>query len=264
MGQYDSSATRVVPVFNKLLSYDPTGRTWLPRLIHLPEGGSEAEIPDGMDFGLRALGWGKQEAKLAPPIALLSWLARHPRKPISGILSKDPEKAVARQEWIDGSEARMVEALGLLMSNPSAQKWHLFEGATRPDVYLETKDLLVVIEGKRTEHGPTTSTKWMDGRHQMLRHLDCAWEIRGHKKVLGFFIVDSHSSSPNVPDNWCIFAKETVSPEAISSSLPHRGPEEQRQIADAFIGVTTWQRVCKEFSDEGLNYAELPDTFAIR
>ena len=32
MGKYDSSKTRVVPVFDRLVEKDPTGAAWLPRL----------------------------------------------------------------------------------------------------------------------------------------------------------------------------------------------------------------------------------------
>ena len=56
---------------------------------------------------------------------------------------------------------RCHEAIDLAIEYGDLKSWHLFEGETRPDVYIETPDLLVVIEGKRTEGGPTTSTKWI-------------------------------------------------------------------------------------------------------
>jgi hypothetical protein len=149
--------------------------------------------------------------------------------------------------------------LRLLRHNPKNEDWHAFEGQTQPDVFIETDDLLVVIEGKRTEREPTTSTKWMNERHQMLRHLDCAQEMRGGKCLLGFFIVEGDDASTEVPAKWLTFAEDTTSPEAVSSSLPHRGPEEQREISSAFVGMTTWQRVCEEFHDLGLDWKLLPD-----
>lgn len=140
------------------------------------------------------------------------------------------------------------------------EDWHIFEGSTQPDVYLETEELIVVIEGKRTEHGPTTKTKWMNGRHQMLRHIDCAWEIRGHKKVVGFFIVESLNDTADVPDAWLEHEVDALSNTSVSSSLPHRGPEEQLKIATCFTGVTTWRKICEEFKDFGLSYQGLPET----
>ena len=260
MGKHDSSATRVVPVFEALHSADSSARMWLPRLIGLPVGGHPPSLRDDTDFSLRRHGWGRTEAKLNPPVALLSWLIRHPRAPVAGGLSGDPQKAEIRRQWIEGSDERIAEGLELLRRNPKRLDWHIFEGPTRPDVYLETNDLLVVIEGKRTEAGPTRATKWMEGRHQMLRHLDCAWEIRGGRQVAGFFIVEGEDASEEIPAKWLSFARETIAPSTIAAGLPHRGPDEQKQIAAAFIGVTTWQRVCREFAQFGLDYAALPDT----
>lgn len=239
MGKYDSSITRVKPVFDQLCQKDPTGRTWLPRLLHLPVCGSRVSLPLECNFTIRRHAWGNNEEKLKPPLALLSWLIRHPHKlaPREAALYASMPKE--RRELLDGSEVRMIEALELLQDNPLRKKWHIFEGETQPDVFIETSSLLVVIEGKRTEPQPTAKTTWMPIRHQMLRHLDCAWEIRGRKGVVGFFIVQGEDGKEEVPTNWRDFARESVSTEAIRYSLPHRGPEEQRQIGDCFAGVTT-------------------------
>ena len=263
MGIYDSSKTRVSPVFDCLKKSDPTACLWLPRLLALPSGGNSMSISPNSSSPLVACGWGNAERKLVPPVSLLSWLIRHPRKPTSGELSKDSDKAKKRQEWIDGSGNRIQEGLLLLRSNPTQEDWHIFEGETQPDVFMETVDIIVVIEGKRTERKPTTKTKWMDGRNQMLRHIDCAWEIRGKKKVFGFFIVEGKDNALDIPSEWIAFAKETISETAVASSLPHRGPIEQKEIAAAFIGVTTWQTVCHEFQDLGLKWKNLPDACGI-
>lgn len=94
----------------------------------------------------------------------------------------------------------------------------------------------------------------MAGRHQMLRHIDCAWEIRARKKVFGFFIVEGSGDSIEIPREWLTHAEETVSETAIAASLPHRGPDERNAIATTFLGVTTWQRVCDEFKDLKLHF----------
>jgi len=191
----------------------------------------------------------------------LSWLIRNPRKPLSGKLSNSPDKKLIREEWIAGKHERIIEGLDLLRNRRNGVDWHIFEGKTKPDVFLETENAIVVIEGKRTEGGPTTETKWMKIRHQILRHIDCAWEIRGNKTVIGFFIVDQTKCDPGDPSSkWEEYEQGTTSQEALCHSLPHRGPEEQMNISRCFTGVTTWQQVCSEFSDFGMVYGDLPNT----
>ena len=255
MGKKNSSKTRVEPVFKKLYERDHTGKTWIARLLDLPIGGYPISMRSEWDLAIQEVGWGDNEKKLDPPVALLSWLIRYPRKPVSGKLSSDPVKAQKRLELIKGSEARQIEALKLLRENPEREDWHIFEGKSQPDVFLQTRDLLVVIEGKRTERKPTTQTKWMKGRHQMLRHIDCAWEVAGKRTVIGFFIVEGNRTDDKVPTQWMEYAKHTTSSEAVKSSFPHRGPEERIGIAECFAGVTTWQRVCREFR---IDWATLP------
>jgi hypothetical protein len=92
----------------------------------------------------------------------------------------------------------------------------------------------------------------------MLRHLDCAWEVRGQRTVLGFFIVEGQGGADAVaaPAHWQMAADATVTPVALDDSLPHRTPIERQAIADGFLGVTTWQQICATFQ---LDYTALPN-----
>jgi hypothetical protein len=256
MGRSDSSKTRVEPVFDLLFAKYRRGADWLPQLLRLPVGGHGIRINPHWDFTIEDKGWGDREKRLDPPVSLLSWLVRQPRMPHDGKLSEDPVKAHKRRELIEGSDARMREALSLLRNNPSGEDWHIFEGITQPDVFIQTPDLMIVIEGKRTERETTKNTKWMSGRHQIWRHIDCAWEIKGKREVFGFLIVEGDALNDGVPAHWMDEAEITMSQEAIASGLPHRGPEEQEGIRRSFIGVTTWQNICKEF---GIDWSSLPD-----
>jgi len=257
MGEKNSSKTRVAPVFNKLCDKDKTGKTWLPRLLRLPTGGHPIRISSEWDFTIQEAKWGEDEKKLDPPLSLLSWLIRHPRIPAHGKLSHDRVKAQKRRGLIEGSDVRLHEALSLLRHNPEGHDWHIFEGKTQPDVFIQTPDILIVVEGKRTEREVTEETKWMSGRHQMLRHIDCAWEVKGQRQVFGFFIVEGEGTEDGVPPFWLDQARKTISREAIMSSLPHRGPEEQEGISRCFLGVTSWQRVCKEFRIDWMSIRNL-------
>jgi F0F1-type ATP synthase assembly protein I len=159
-----------------------------------------------------------------------------------------------------GDPEAIAKALELLRTDPSPRGWHILEGQTYPDALIITGDALVVIEGKRTELGPTTGTTWMPVRHQMLRHIDAAWEIRGHRVVYGFFIVEAEEGSVEVPQNWIDASQRTIAPEALAESLPHRSPAERDGITRAFLGVTTWQAVCAVF---GISSDELPDELSM-
>jgi len=154
-----------------------------------------------------------------------------------------------RRRVVDRDAATVADALKRLAERRgSGRAWYVLEGPTQPDVYLDTEEVVVVIEGKRSEPGPTTSTDWMPVRHQMLRQLDSAWEVRQGRRIYGLFIVEAEEGTGYVaPSVWQQVADLTISEEVLKGSLPHRTPEERSEIANALLGVTTWQAVCEEF-----------------
>lgn len=263
MGLKDSSLTRVNPVFTSLAGSDPTGASWLPTLLTIPQHGHpQAASPSGLEVTVKDpkdIAWtngdDRKEKALAPPVSLLSWLVRNVATPAK-LPKASEESQELRRKLLRRDPATVAQALHLLRSSPSNTGWYIFEGLTYPDVFIETPDALIVIEGKRTEAGLTTHTTWMSGRHQMLRHIDAAWEMRGSRQVFGFFIVEGDDSG-DVPEKWKAAALETVSKPAIDGSLPHRGPDDREGIAKAFCGVTTWQQVCRTF---GVPWSSLPNT----
>jgi hypothetical protein len=252
--KYDSSKTRVAPVLDAVSAY---GRGWVRRLLSLPVGGAEGFALDpGLRLEPEATFWGDHERALDPPVALLSWLIRN--LPVPPGADESGETGVRRQKLYDRDTGTIREALQRLRSDPSHKGWHVLEGRTYPDAVIETPDALIVIEGKRTERGPTTATTWMPVRHQMLRHLDCAWEIRGRRHVLGFFIVEGDQER-RVPEAWTQAVGDTIAPANVAGSLPHRSQEERAQIATGFLGVTSWAEVCQMFR---IPLEHLPDTVA--
>ena len=259
MGDRDSSKTRVEPIFDKLYARDRTGQNWISELLRLPElTGGEGGKFDGGNSTLEAYGWGKREKKLAPPRVLLQWLAACAERPRDGNLGKGKETIEKRTGLLMRDKVVIGEALALL-SRPTLPRrdWYILEGHSQPDVYLQTPDFIVVIEGKRTERGPICKTKWMLGRDQMIRHLDCAWEIRGSRKVFGFFLVEGEGGAAafSVPPIWNDAASRIITDESLEVSLPHRTEREREEIRNGFLGVTTWQMVCSEMS---MDWDELP------
>lgn len=249
--KYDSSKTRVRPVFDALWRQ---GRDWLPELLSLPTGGCpDARVAPGGDLTIMEGHWDPKEKCLDPPVALLSWLIRN-----LGSVATTPLQNEMRRRLADGDSSTVQDALRRLRSEAATRAWYVFEGPTCPDVCLIAQDALVVIEGKRTEPTSTTDTTWLRGRHQIWRHLDAAWEIRGKRSVYGLFIVESEADSADgsVPEYWRSAGAACFAPEVMHSSFPHRSEDEAQAISRCYLGVTTWRQVCERF---GIDWHTLPN-----
>jgi hypothetical protein len=262
MGKYDSSRTRVVPVFDELTASATPSSPWLPPLLHL---GSRSTQLVGFDPGplLPNHGkfWGKTEKRLDAPKSLLSWLVQNASRPSSETLWGGPTTREKREKLVDRDPTTIAEALRLLNTRTQPGVWYVLEGRSSPDVFFETEFAIIVIEGKRTEYAATSVTTWMPNRSQMLRHMDAAHEIRGDKRVFGMMIVEGCGGADAVTasDHWVKQARKEILEPTLSDSLPHRSVEERQQIAAGFLGVTTWQRVCAEFSIPWPPYNDLRD-----
>lgn len=245
MGEKNSSKTRVVPVFDRIADFSATTTDWLSRLLRLTGtellSGSLAQGPIGARL------WGDSEKKLDPPVSLLSYLIRT-MPSLVGFDDAEPDDTRLKRKLLSEGDSETIRlALRELRNGYKKKDWFVLEGQTQPDVFYESDDIIFVVEGKRTEAEATENTKWMAGRHQMLRHIDCAWEVRGRKRVLGMLIVEGAGDDQTVPAYWQDYSDRLASAEVMASSLPHRGPDEQRAISECFVGVTTWQQVCHEF-----------------
>ncbi|MGH7514879.1 MAG: hypothetical protein ACREOQ_18390 [Gemmatimonadales bacterium] len=250
MSIYDSSRTRVAPVFGRLQCLDPSGRLWLQGLLEMANT-RKLPRPEAGSSRLRVAKWWPREAKLAAPPGLLRWLLENVEKPRSAAAwGRTPEVVANRRRVVDRDADTLAGALQSLQARrPSPRAWYVLEGPSQPDVFLDTAECVVVIEGKRSEPDLATSTAWMPIRHQMLRHLDAAWEHREGRRIYGLFVVETEEGARSVQPSsaWHQAVEATISEEVLKGSLPHRSPEERRQIASALLGVTTWQAVCYEF-----------------
>jgi hypothetical protein len=249
-GEYDSSITRVEPVFDLLSKHTDD---WVRQLLSLAEHGSGAPPPE-VDLTYQRGFWGECERGLRPPVALLSWLIRNLEPSPCGT-----EAGAKRAALIARDQETIERGLGMLRGRkPDRHRWYILEGPTYPDAIIETAGALIVIEGKRTESGPTTYTTWKTDRHQIWRHMDAAWEIRGGRAVYGLFLVEGASPEPNmVPDIWKKAAELALGPTALAGSFPHRSEVERNAITGGFLGVATWQRLCADFAIDPL---QLPPT----
>lgn len=249
MGKFDSSKTRVAAVFDQLYSRDPSGSTWLRAVVGL---GSHADVvaslpPDPRlvhDHGRR---WGDQEQSLPAPLALLEHLVRNvdPSRAESNDASENTRRK--RAALAARHASTIDEAVTLLPSGRRGRDWFVLEGHSRPDAILETEDLVICIEGKRTEAATTSHTTWMGARSQLLRHMDAASECYPGKRIIGLLIVEGDGGADVVEPSvhWMRESDAQFTPQMLSESLPHRSDVERASFAAGILGVTTWQAVCQ-------------------
>jgi hypothetical protein len=224
---------------------------WVRRLLSMPKHGCPTLRGfANLDLSFEAGYWGQNEHPLPPSKRLLQWLVRNPAQ-----LRHSTSKNVTRNALLSADPSALEQALAAIESSPSGRGWHLLEGTTFPDATLFTPDAIVVVEGKRTEAGPTVDTSWLLGRHQMWRHIEGAWSIRGTRRVLGLFLVEAVNGE--LPEVWVTASEATYSPGALRSSFPHLDAMEREELAACFAGVATWQQVCAHFE---LDPRSLPDT----
>lgn len=185
-------------------------------------------------------------------------LERRTTRPPADFGTRDARKRELRRRLFSEEVGAIAEAQAALKSGGFVDgAWYVFEGRTAVDAYLETDELIVLIEGKRTETGPTTKTEWMPVRHQILRNIDAVWDSRGTRTIVAFFVVEGWPrDEQKVPARWRDFVAQTVSSPALEASLPHRAPPERQAMTDSFAGATTWQAVCATL---GVDWEEIRD-----
>ena len=186
---------------------------------------------------------------------------------------KQPVSTMDRRDWLFSPD--MEQRMKIREEIPSLfdscrKEWYVLEGATKPDVTIETDTFILVIEGKRTEPHLTDSTTWMKHRDQMIRHLDGVYEyVRKknlQKKVLGLFIIaerdDVAFTKYNRPiSNYkmCKYGggkyRRGSGKSCWEESLPHRSPAERAEMQDGFIGFVTWADIKKRWCD--IEYPEV-------
>ena len=247
MGARNSSKTRVVPIFDALFLSDATGATWLGALIQLgsrfPATSFDTTTCRLVEHHPRT--WGTDELALPAPLGLLEYLVRHVT--IQQVAASGDSGAVLaqRQALANRDWGTTEAALSQLREGRRGRKWFVLEGPSRPDATLEMPTAVVVIEGKRTERGCTSTTKWMSHRSQLVRHMDAAMEFFPGKRILGLLLVEGGDPDNSVPSAyWRRECESQCSEAMLAASLPHRTPEQRAQLAQGILGVATWQAVC--------------------
>ena len=250
MGKFDSSLTRVQPIFRALYEKDSSSTSWLRELLEL---GERAGLPQTVPLP-ETLGELEQqpcfEFPVDPPKALLRWLIEHPEK-----LSVPPEKIWnrwsertrrKRQALLRGDGEAQEEAKGELEGYAvlPRRRWWRLEGVTQVDCALLTRSAVVFVEGKRTELGPSKNVLWYPGRNQVLRNLDCAAAFAQQTRRPHYFVllvVDEELVGRD-PDRQREI-EEVLSSKTVEQSLPHLSNSERAELLGRYLGSTTWQAI---------------------
>jgi hypothetical protein len=248
MGNRNSSKTRVVPIFDRLFASDPTGLSWLPGLIQLGSCSSAVSVDLStlrLIEGHRRT-WGVDELALPAQLGLLEHLV-HTITVQQVAANGDSGFVRARRQALANRDSDTIKAaLGLLRSGKRGRQWFVLEGPSRPDATLETTKSVLVIEGKRTERGCTSTTKWMSCRSQLVRHMDGALEYFPGKRIFGLLLVEGdRGDDPETPSvYWGQESESQCSDETLATSLPHRTSDQRTALMGGILGVATWQAVC--------------------
>ncbi len=272
---FNSSITRVRPVFQRLIRMDATGLSWLPSILGLAscsqsyarnlakyQGTLLDWVVERHHFGdrvLKARGVSRLhlegcfEYALAPPTDFLRWLIQNPGRmtwPDRGRMRFGATAQRLRDDLFgrNGPEASLQaqrEALNELLrvgSERSRRRWWAFEGFTSADCYLETDKLVLLIEGKRFET-VSSAVQWYPRRNQLVRNLEATCQAAGGKEFALLAIGEG--------------AIEDLDQDALTTSLPHLTTGQGDDLRNHYLGYTTWAAVCEA---TGIDYSQLPKT----
>lgn len=264
---YDSSVTRIVPLFNFINATKTKERfaafiSCLQNTTTYKSCATQETLKSLSDYNqlISPIYYGKQGVKsdgktiepgektgLHPQSELLRWLIKEggidPRIRIP--TSEDVQERITLFSDIKNGEKRLqaiTELNNWLQStHRKANPWFRFEAPTKPDAYIETDTYILIIEGKRFENKLTTHTTWMDyDRDQLIRHMDSICDLTTgtfrngeiQKPVYGLYIVPS-KNDPIIKRHEIAFYDYVSACKRYSDinywrrSLPHRADKDK-------------------------------------
>jgi hypothetical protein len=247
VGKYNSSKTRVEPIFNELLIMRSTA-DWLPELwwmaISTRTGGPEPHFDVGPPLNSKIY-----ERALPPSTAFLKWMVQNTEKltpPRGSHFGATPGGvASAKRARLFGSdlhlrEASRAEALNEIDAKGgqgSAREWWAFEGFTHVDACFETEEYLLLIEGKRTE-AVSPSTRWFKSRNQLWRNVEVAGELANGRPFGVVVGVETDA------DGRRALADAATTRDR---SYPHLTQKQRAALDRHLLGFVVWSEVVDRF-----------------
>jgi len=239
LGRFDSSLTRVQPVFNALYSKDTSGLSWVSKLLKLGSRSSQSYIPDSAQLNNRPI----FELSADPPKSFLKWLVSNPHRLTNPNYNCSPETMRKRELLLAGDPATFSEAIGAIddCKKIPGQTWWRLEGVTKVDCALLGEDSVIFIEGKRRELGASRNIAWYPHRNQVLRNLDCAAEYTRQRQLRKYYVMLVVEKRLTVGGSLRqAEIKQITDPATIENSLPHLTADQRQDLMSHYLGVTTW------------------------
>lgn len=154
-------------------------------------------------------------------------------KAINNSISENKEK---RKLLFNLDKETLKNAKDTICSN-RVRGWNIFEGISKPDLFIENKDFILLVEGKRTEPSTTKSVTYLKNRSQIIRHIENALNYcKRRKKVIAFYIIEEkcgYEEKCSLNHFQQELENETIKKTQIT----------KHKIIDSFYGYTTWQKL---------------------
>lgn len=252
MGIRDSSLTRVKPLFDFIGS----DAEKLNQLLGL----FKSNIPEIKKNSIIEIRYGDNEKEIPPPRSLLIWMLQNLKELNEvknfGVDSVNSETYQKRKDLFSGDKKTVDDAIQIIQSKTKLpdRAWYIFEGKTHPDILIETKDSIFIGEAKRTEKDITTTTKWLNKRDQLIRHIDSV--LDQPKKIYSFYILDKNEYlKGHYRERMELYSKK----EYYQENLRHRDDSSIEKAMKSFIGFIFWDDIAEyfklEFPDKLKNFA---------
>jgi hypothetical protein len=204
-----------------------------------PDGRSH-RLPEHLGT-LRYGWWWPREPRLEPADELRELLANE---------SEALLEAAESDETPDGESVVAEEEL-----RQAAEPWLTLWDDSEPSAVLATSRFLAVVEGRRVLPGQPVDA--VEEARTLVLTIDAALGQRRARAAGGFLVVEGTGSHPDdVPAIWKDVAALVLDPGTLVSTLVHRDAPGRAAVATAFLGVTTWQRACREL---GVPWSALPN-----
>lgn len=266
MGRFNSSLTRVQPVFDALLDRPDAG--WAVGLWEVAQRmRAGVSIFPPTDFGsfvedevlARDSNARRRpfERVLPPPTAFLRWLIQHPEQMTipDASFGAEGEEAINHRRVLFSPDAdlrhhatrKALEELEEKGVTGSRRKWWAFEGFSHIDCCLVTPTTVLFIEGKRTE-ALSSSTRWYPMRNQLWRNVEVARQFAAGRSYGVILCVETDEAGAMATQDavW-----------SLAASHPHLAEDDRSVLNQHFIGSITWASIEEMFK---LPDSCLPDT----